>query len=65
MIVLRKVKKAFLQSLPQFSGVSTCGLDCMRGGSFSQTIGGSLCSSLGDFQRKTSLELSEVSQDSF
>ncbi|MBA0705103.1 hypothetical protein Golax_017317 [Gossypium laxum] len=56
---------AFLQSLRQFSGVSTCGLDCMRGGSFSQTIGGSLCSSLGDFQRKTSLELSEVSQDSF
>ncbi|KAB2075851.1 hypothetical protein ES319_A07G249800v1 [Gossypium barbadense] len=56
---------AFLQSLPQFSGVSTCGLDCMRGGSFNQTSGGSLCSSLGDFQRKTSLELSEVSQDSF
>ncbi|MBA0675606.1 hypothetical protein Goari_017142 [Gossypium aridum] len=56
---------AVLQSPPQFSGVSTCGLDCMRGGSFSQTIGGSLCSSLGDFQRKTSLELSEVSQDSF
>ncbi|KAG8489701.1 hypothetical protein CXB51_017689 [Gossypium anomalum] len=55
---------AFLQSPPQFSGVSTCGLDCMRG-SFSQTIGRSLCSSLGDFQRKTSLELSEVSQDSF
>ncbi|MBA0579758.1 hypothetical protein Gorai_022004 [Gossypium raimondii] len=55
----------FLQSPPQFLGASTCGLDCMRGGSFSQTIGGSLCSSLGDFQRKTSLELSEVSQNSF
>ncbi|KAE8715872.1 Detected protein of unknown function [Hibiscus syriacus] len=50
----------FSQSPPQFSGVSTCGLDCMRGGSFNQTIGGSLCSSLGYFQRKT-LELSEDS----
>ncbi|KAE8710074.1 zinc finger family protein [Hibiscus syriacus] len=50
---------AFLQSPQQFSGVSTCGLDCIRGGSFGQTIGSSLCSSLGDFQRKTSLELSE------
>ncbi|KAL4368410.1 hypothetical protein GQ457_05G011460 [Hibiscus cannabinus] len=50
---------AFLQSPQQFSGVSTCGLDCIHGGSFSQPIGGSLCSSLGDFQRKTSLELSE------
>ncbi|TYG63061.1 hypothetical protein ES288_D07G281900v1, partial [Gossypium darwinii] len=56
---------AFLQSPPQISGVSTCGLDCIRGGSFSQTIGGSLCSSFGGFQRKNSLELSEVSQDSF
>ncbi|KAE8707663.1 putative homogentisate phytyltransferase 1 [Hibiscus syriacus] len=52
---------AFSQSPPQFSGVSTCGLDCMLGGSFNQTIGGSVCSSLGDFQRKTSLELSEDS----
>ncbi|XP_039016994.1 uncharacterized protein LOC120147752 isoform X2 [Hibiscus syriacus] len=52
---------AFSQSPPQLSGVSTCGLDCMRGGSFNQTIGGSLCSSLGDFQRKPSLELSEDS----
>ncbi|KAK8673403.1 hypothetical protein V6N13_111741 [Hibiscus sabdariffa] len=56
---------AFLQSPPQFSAVSTCGLDCMRGGSFSQTIEGSLCSSLGDFRRKTSLELSEFSETSF
>ncbi|XP_038997616.1 uncharacterized protein LOC120122549 isoform X2 [Hibiscus syriacus] len=50
---------AYLQSPQQFSGVSIFGLDCIRRGSFSQTIGGSLCSSLGDFQRKTSLELSE------
>ncbi|GMI68301.1 hypothetical protein like AT3G26890 [Hibiscus trionum] len=52
---------AFLQSPPQLSGVSSRGTDCIRGGSFSQTIGGSLCSSLGDFQRKTSLEFSEDS----
>ncbi|XWS40545.1 hypothetical protein CRYUN_Cryun17cG0004600 [Craigia yunnanensis] len=56
---------AFLQSPPRSGGVSTCGLDEMHRGSLSQTIGVSLCSSLEDFQRKTSLELSKFSDDSF
>ncbi|OMO99414.1 hypothetical protein COLO4_13321 [Corchorus olitorius] len=56
---------AFLQSPPRFAGVSTCDLDGMQRGGLSQTIGDSLCSSLGDFQRKTSLELSKYSDDSF
>ncbi|XP_022774207.1 uncharacterized protein LOC111316518 isoform X2 [Durio zibethinus] len=54
---------AFLQSPPRFGGVSTCDLDGMHRGRLSQTIGDSLCSSLGDFQRKTSLELSKFSDD--
>ncbi|EOY02890.1 Uncharacterized protein TCM_017290 [Theobroma cacao] len=54
---------AFLQSPPRFAGVSTCDLDGMQRGSLSQSIGDSLCSSLGDFQRKTSLELSKFSDD--
>ncbi|OMO85459.1 hypothetical protein CCACVL1_10159 [Corchorus capsularis] len=56
---------AFLQSPPRFAGVSTCDLDGMQRGGLSQTMGDSLCSSLGDFQRKTSLELSKYSDDSF
>ncbi|XWS32596.1 hypothetical protein CRYUN_Cryun22dG0003500 [Craigia yunnanensis] len=56
---------AFLQSPPRFAGVSTCDLDGMQRGRLSQTIGDSLCSSLGDFERKTSLELSKFSDDSF
>ncbi|XVE84210.1 hypothetical protein DITRI_Ditri16bG0152000 [Diplodiscus trichospermus] len=56
---------ASLQSPPRFTAVSTCDLDGMQRGSLSQTIGDSLCSSLGDFQRKTSLELSKFSDDSF
>ncbi|XVF13861.1 hypothetical protein REPUB_Repub09cG0005500 [Reevesia pubescens] len=56
---------ALLQSPPRFAGVSTCDLDGMQRGSLSQTIGDSLSSSLGDFQRKTSLELSKFSDDSF
>ncbi|KAK8593133.1 hypothetical protein V6N13_043256 [Hibiscus sabdariffa] len=58
-------RAAFLQSPPRFAGISACDLDGMQRGSLSQTIGDSLCSSLGDFQRKTSLELSEFSDDSF
>ncbi|XVF57719.1 hypothetical protein PTKIN_Ptkin07bG0005200 [Pterospermum kingtungense] len=56
---------AFLQSPPRLAGVNTCDLDGMQGGRLSQTTGDSLCYSLGDFQRKTSLELSKVSYDSF
>ncbi|XP_022739295.1 uncharacterized protein LOC111291684 [Durio zibethinus] len=55
---------SFLQNPPRFAGVSTCDLDGMQRGSFSQPIGDSLCSSLGDFQRKVSLELSKFSDDS-
>ncbi|XP_021895698.1 uncharacterized protein LOC110813020 [Carica papaya] len=55
----------FPQSPPRFSGVSTCDLDGMQGVSVSRTVGDTLCSSIGDFQTKTSLELSEFSDDSF
>ncbi|XP_028118272.1 uncharacterized protein LOC114315856 isoform X1 [Camellia sinensis] len=50
---------------PHFVGVSTCDLDGMHVGSISQIVGDSLCSSLGDFQKKTSLEQSETPDDSF
>ncbi|XVF59972.1 hypothetical protein PTKIN_Ptkin08bG0005300 [Pterospermum kingtungense] len=56
---------AALQSPPRFGGFSTCDLDGMHRGNISRTFGDSLCSSLGDFQRKTSLELSKFSDDSF
>ncbi|KAA8530072.1 hypothetical protein F0562_004781 [Nyssa sinensis] len=55
----------FVQSLPRLSGVSTCDLDEMHMQGTNRTIGDSLCSSLGDFQRKTSLELSKFQDDSF
>ncbi|XVF16138.1 hypothetical protein REPUB_Repub10bG0005700 [Reevesia pubescens] len=59
-------QSAFLQSPPRFADVSTCDLDGIHRGSLSQTVGGdSLCSTLGDFQRKTSLELSKFSDGSF
>ncbi|CAK9183701.1 unnamed protein product [Ilex paraguariensis] len=47
----------FVQSLPRSSGMSTCDLDEMQVGSLRTRD--SVCSSLGDFQRKTSLELSK------
>ncbi|KAK9271950.1 hypothetical protein L1049_002317 [Liquidambar formosana] len=55
----------YLRSPPRFGGVSTCDLDGMHGVSSSKIPGDSLCSSLEDFERKTSLELSNVSDDSF
>ncbi|KAK6928573.1 Protein FAM214, C-terminal [Dillenia turbinata] len=51
------------RSLPQFSGVSTCDLHGMQVESSSWSAGNSVCSSLGDFQRKTSLEHSRYSDD--
>uniref|UniRef100_A0A5B7A070 Atos-like conserved domain-containing protein n=1 Tax=Davidia involucrata TaxID=16924 RepID=A0A5B7A070_DAVIN len=55
----------FVHSPSRFVGVSTCDLDGMDVGSMNRTIGDSLCSSLGDFQRKNSLELSKFQDDSF
>ncbi|KAM6573121.1 hypothetical protein CsatA_017201 [Cannabis sativa] len=51
---------AFLQSPPRISDVSSCDLDGMNHGSSSQVgvSGSSMCSSFGDFHRRTSLELS-------
>ncbi|KAI8001173.1 hypothetical protein LOK49_LG09G01507 [Camellia lanceoleosa] len=54
-----------VHSPPRFVNVSTCDLDGMHVGSISQTVGDSLCSSLGDFQETTSLEQSKLSDDSF
>lgn len=56
---------SFLQCPPRFGGMATCDLDGLHGGSVSQTVGNALSSSLGDFQRKTSLELSKYSGNSF
>ncbi|GKV26065.1 hypothetical protein SLEP1_g35425 [Rubroshorea leprosula] len=50
----------FLQGRPRFAGVSSCDLDGIQRGSMSQIVGDSFRASLGDFQRKTSLELSNV-----
>ncbi|GLT27187.1 hypothetical protein SLA2020_022050 [Shorea laevis] len=52
----------FLQGPPRFPGVSSCDLDGIQRGSMSQTVGDSFRASLGDFQRKTSLELSNVNR---
>ncbi|XP_077229844.1 uncharacterized protein LOC143862661 [Tasmannia lanceolata] len=47
----------FVQTSPRFSGISSCDLDGLHGGSRSNRIVGDFsCSSLGDFQRKTTLE---------
>ncbi|XP_057482288.1 uncharacterized protein LOC130769117 [Actinidia eriantha] len=53
----------FLGSPPHFLGVSTCDLDGMQVGSISRTVGDSSCSSLEDFEKKTSLEQSKISDD--
>lgn len=55
----------FLQSPPQFANVNTCDLDGMHSESMSSLGGNPLCSSIGDFQRKTCLEHSKVVHDSF
>lgn len=49
----------FVQSPPRFVGMSSCDLNGMHGGNPSSRLPVDLlsCSSLGDFQRKTSLEL--------
>lgn len=55
----------FMQSHPRFSGVSTSDLDGIQRGTMGQTVGNSFSASLGNFQRKTSLELSNLSEESF
>lgn len=55
----------FLQSSPQFANVSTCDVDGMHSESMSPLAGNPLCSSIGDFPRKTCLERSKVHDDSF
>lgn len=55
---------AFLQSPPRFTDVSSCDLDGMHGRSSSRLGRNQLCSSLGDFHRKTSLDLSKCPDDS-
>ncbi|KAF8390707.1 hypothetical protein HHK36_025234 [Tetracentron sinense] len=50
----------FLQSPPRYSGVSSCDLDGMHGGSTSNRMGRDIpCSSFGNFQRRTTLELAK------
>ncbi|CAN6702972.1 unnamed protein product [Malus baccata var. baccata] len=51
---------SFLQTPPRFSSMSTCDMDGMLGGSASQVGGNPLCSSLGDYQTRTSLEFSKL-----
>ena len=54
----------FLHS-PQFSGLSTCDLDEMSGGSPSRMGGDSICPPSGDFERKSSLEIPKISDGFF
>lgn len=54
---------SFLQSLPRSSGMSTCDMDGMHGGSASRMGGNSLSSSLGDYQARTPVELSKFPDD--
>ena len=54
---------AFLHSPPRITDVSSCDLDGMHQGSSSQVGGSSIHSSFGDFQMKTSLELSNFPDD--
>lgn len=57
---------SFLQSPPRLVGVSTCDLDGMHGGgTMSQTVQDTSCSSIGEFQRKAPLEMSKFSDGSF
>ncbi|CAK7328370.1 unnamed protein product [Dovyalis caffra] len=56
---------SFLQSPPRYGGMSTCDLDGLDGGSTVQTVEHTRTSSLGDFQGKSSLDLSKYSDNSF
>ncbi|KAG1330966.1 hypothetical protein COCNU_02G009340 [Cocos nucifera] len=48
----------FVSTPPRFGGLSTCDLDGLHGGSTNTRIAADFpCSSISDFQRKTSLEL--------
>lgn len=55
----------FLSSSSGLSGIRKCDVDGVQTDGVSQTFGDSICSSLGDFQRKTSLESSHFSGDTF
>ncbi|KAL3526257.1 hypothetical protein ACH5RR_010913 [Cinchona calisaya] len=55
----------YLPSPPQTPGVSTCDLEGMHVGNISRTFGDAVCSSLGEFSHKTSLESSKFSDNSF
>ncbi|XP_043726045.1 uncharacterized protein LOC122672649 [Telopea speciosissima] len=49
---------SFVHSPPRFSSLSSCDLDGVNGGTAVNQISGEFpCSSLGDFQRKTTLDL--------
>ena len=50
---------SFLQSPPRSSGMSTCDLDGMNGGSASRMGGNSLCTSLGEYQARNQIQLSK------
>ncbi|KAL6954347.1 hypothetical protein U1Q18_042203, partial [Sarracenia purpurea var. burkii] len=54
----------FVFSVPRFVSPSTCDLDGMHVGSISQMVGEPLCSSLENFQEKTSLDRSKIPDDS-
>ncbi|PQP94444.1 uncharacterized protein Pyn_35352 [Prunus yedoensis var. nudiflora] len=63
--VLAASMGSFLQSPPRFSSMSTCDMDGMHGGTESRMGGNPLCSSLGDYQTRASLEFSRFPDDSF
>ncbi|KAJ9189750.1 hypothetical protein P3X46_001005 [Hevea brasiliensis] len=55
---------SFLQSPSQFASASTSDLNGLQEGNISRTVGDTLSSSLGDFQRKTALERSKFPENS-
>ncbi|KAL3526207.1 hypothetical protein ACH5RR_014579 [Cinchona calisaya] len=54
-----------LSSPPQMPGANTCDLEGMHVGGIGRPFGDSVCSSFGDFRRKTSSEASNFSHNSF
>lgn len=55
----------FLSGPNRFSEINTHDLSGKQSNGVTQTCGDSICSSLGDFQRKTSLETAQLSADTF
>ncbi|KAK3026751.1 hypothetical protein RJ639_042204, partial [Escallonia herrerae] len=54
---------AFIHNPPRIANMSTCDLDGLHVNNLRRTLGGSICTSLGDLQRKTSSDLIKFSHN--